>query len=163
MGDYTGRIGINRPAEQSFGFLAEIANMPLYLPQVKEARPLGGGRVMLVGEAWEAEGWLEVDDARRQMRWGSDALVYYRGELVVTGEGERCQVELRLHLVPLPHVAQRLAAQFGSVEDGLKAALERTLERIRQAVEAAGQPQRPRAQPSSKLWGRSATMNTDLS
>jgi len=168
MGDYTGRIDINRPAEEAFGFLADIGNMPRYLPSVRQARAEGGERIVLEGEAegrpWVAEGWMEVDPERRQMRWGSDALVYYKGELQVTGQGERCQVELRLHLVPLPHVAARLAQKSGSVEAGLKLALERTLESIRQAVEGSGpQRGRPPQQPGSKLYGRSATMNPDIS
>ncbi len=165
MGDYTGRIDINRPAEEAFGFLADIGNMPLYLPSVRQARAEGGERIFLSGEAegrpWEAEGWMEVDVERRRMRWGSDALVYYKGELQVSGQGERCQVELRLHLVPLPHVAARLAQKSGSVEAGLKLALERTLESIRQAVEGNGRAQ-ARPQQSSRLYGRSATMNPDI-
>ena len=164
MGDYTGRITINRPAEEAFGFLADVANMPRYLPSVREARAEAPGRILLLGEAegraWQAEGWIEIDAQRRQMRWGSDSLVYYKGELQVTGEGDRCQIELGLHLVPLPHVAQRMAQQAGSVEAGLKQALERTMESIRQAVEGGGQ--RARAQPGSRLFGRSPTMNTDL-
>ncbi len=166
MGDYTGRIDINRPAEEAFGFLADISNMPRYLPSVRQARAEGGDRIVLEGEAegqpWQAEGWMEVDPARSSMRWGSDALVYYKGELQVTGQGERCQVELRLHLVPLPHVAARMVQKSGSVEAGLKLALERTLESIRQAVEGNGR-QQVRPQPGSKLYGRSATMNPDIS
>jgi uncharacterized membrane protein len=166
MGDYTGRIDINRPAEEAFGFLADIGNMPLYLPSVRQARAGGGDRIVLEGEAeghaWQAEGWMDVDRDRRRMRWGSDALVYYKGELQVSGQGERCQVELRLHLVPLPHVAARMAQKSGSVEAGLKQALERTLENIRHAVEGNGAP-RAKSQPGSRLYGRSATMNPDIS
>ena len=143
MADYTGRISINRPAEEAFRFLADITNMPHYLPSVRQARADGPGRILLEGEAggqaWTAVGWMDTDPARRLMRWGSDSLVYYKGELQVAGEGERCQVELRLHMVPLPHVAQRMVQQAGSVEAGLKQALERTLESIRQTVESAGQ------------------------
>ncbi len=161
MGDYTGRISINRPAEVAFGFLADIANMPRYLPSVRQAHSTGPGQILLEGEAggqpWQAEGWMEVDAERRLMRWGSDALVYYKGELQVTGEGERCQVELHLHLVPLPHVAQRLAQQAGSVEAGLKQALERTLESIRQAVEGHAQP--GKVQPGHRFFSRGASMD----
>ncbi len=167
MGDYTGRIEINRPAGEAFGFLADIGNMPLYLPSVRQARAGGGDRIVLEGEAegqpWHAEGWMDVDPDRHRMRWGSDALVYYKGELQVTALGERCQVELRLHLVPLPHVAARLAQKSGSVEAGLKQALERTLESIRHAVEGTGAHRGKTQQPGSRLYGRSATMNPDIS
>jgi hypothetical protein len=112
------------------------------------------------GRAWQAEGWMDVAPERRQMRWGSDALVYYKGELQVTGQHDRCQVELRLHLVPLPHVAARMVEKSGSVEAGLKHALERTLESIRQAVEGSG-PMRGKQQPGAKLVGRGAMMKPE--
>jgi len=164
MGDYTGRIDIHRPAEEAFAFLADIGNMPRYLPSVRQARAEGGDRIVLDGEAegraWQAEGWMDVDPERQQMRWGSDALVYYKGELQVTGQGDRCQVELRLHLVPLPHIAARMVEKSGSVEAGLKHALERTLESIRQAVEGSG-PMRGKQQPGAKLFGRGAMMKPE--
>jgi uncharacterized membrane protein len=164
MGDYLGRLMINRPAAAVFGFLADTANMPHYLPTVRQVSAKGGNRLLLQGEAdghpWQAEGWLEVEPQHRRMRWGSEAPAEYRGELHVAGGDDHAEVELRLHLQPLPEVAQRMAQQAGSVEAGLRQAVEHTLEAIRQALE--GSPQHRLAEPTSRLYGHTATMNTDL-
>jgi uncharacterized protein YndB with AHSA1/START domain len=164
MGDYRGRVSINRPAREVFAFLADTANMPRYMPTVRQATPQGGNRLLLEGEAegkpWRSEGWMEVEPQQRRMRWGAEDPPRYHGEIQVSGEGEHSEVELRLHLNPKPEVAERMQRHDGDVDAGLRHALQRTLEAIRQVLDSGG-GHRP-AEPSSRLYGRSATMNTDL-
>lgn len=139
MGDYVGRIDIRRPAGEVFGYLSDIGNMPEYLPTVRRVERLAGEQVLVEGETdgrpYRAEGWFKIESARLMLSWGSDALVYYRGSMQVQARGEACRVELHLHLVPEPHVAQRMTEKSGSLDAAMTTALTRTLERIRASAE----------------------------
>jgi uncharacterized protein YndB with AHSA1/START domain len=173
MEEYTGRIAIDRTPAEVFAFLADIRQMPRYLPTVRQVEPAGTDRVVVAGEvdghAYRDEGWLRMDGPARRMRWGTGDGGDYRGELVVHDVGGRAEVEVRLTLSPQPALARRLQEQHGQVGHGMRVALERALGSIKAACEqgagAAAAKDTTRSAddlPDSRPFGSSATLNPDI-
>lgn len=178
MGDYTGRIEVNRPAAEVFAFLADIRNMPRYLPTVQHAGSQGPGQVAIEGESdghhYHSTGSFRADPEARRLSWDSDSRLDYRGELQVHdtgGGGDRCEVELRLHLAPESEGLKRIEEKGGSPEEVMRQALDRTLAGIRSACEAGtgagGGADKDTTRsaddlPDSRMFGSSATMNPDI-
>lgn len=173
MGDYTGRIEINRPAAEVFAFLSDIRNMPLYLPTVQQAGPQGLDHVAIEGDShghhYHSTGSFRADAEARRLTWDSDSRLDYRGELRISGEGDRCTVDLRLHLAPEDKALKRIEEQGGSPQQVMRQALEQTLNGIKACCETGG------AEPANKdttrsgddlrdsrPFGHSATMNPDI-
>lgn len=132
MSDYSRTIELNCPAEEVFTFVKDPRNMPQYLPTVHDARPQGEGRVEVAGDAaghdYRSDGWFDIDDQSRSMRWGSDGENKYSGSLEVEEMGDRCRVTVNLRFEPRPDQDQAFQEQTGSrdatINDGLQAALE---------------------------------------
>jgi uncharacterized protein YndB with AHSA1/START domain len=172
MGEYIGRIEIARSPAEVFAFLADLRNMPRYLPTVTRVGPQGhhdGHDDVAVegeadGHAYRNDGWLKADPETCRMTWGSDAMQDYGGEMAVTSATGGSTVELRLSLTPKPEVAARLQAEHGNVDHGLRLAVERTLGSIKQACETGGgSPAANDDDPAdSRPFGSSATLNPDI-
>ena len=175
MGDYSGRIGIDRPPAEVFAFLSDIRNMPRYLPTVQKVGPQGPDHVAVEGEShghhYHSTGSFRADPEARRMSWESDSRLDYRGELQVHGSGDRCEVELRLHLAPEDQVTTRPEESGGSPEEAMRQALDRTLASIRSCCESAAGGAEAAAKdttrsaddlPDSRMFGQSATMNPDV-
>lgn len=174
MDEFTGRIDIDRGADEVFAFLSDARNMPRYLPTVRQAQPQGGGRIAVDGEAeghaYHDEGWFNVDSAARHMRWGTSP--DYGGELTVhdTGTG-RCTVAVRLHHAAKGAKAQRMQQRSGSADHDIRRALDHALGTIKTACEQAGtsgeaaDKDAPRSAddlPDSRPFGKTATLNPDI-
>jgi uncharacterized protein YndB with AHSA1/START domain len=92
MGEYEQTTTMRAPPERVFEFVADIRNMPSYLPTTQSAEPQGGERVRVQGEAqghrYDSDGFLRRDPGRRRLEWGADE-GYYSGWLQVqeTGAG----------------------------------------------------------------------------
>jgi uncharacterized protein YndB with AHSA1/START domain len=171
MGEFTGRIRVERPAAEVFAFLSDPTAMPRYLQTVRRVEQQGPGRIAMEGEAhgheYRDEGWIKVEPEARRMRWGSDHLKDYGGEMIVTEAGGGAEVAIRLSLVPEPQVAKRMEQDSGDVDHAMQKAMERTLGAIKAACEGGGNaaPDAPRGGddlPESRPFGSSATLNPDL-
>ncbi|MDO9709692.1 SRPBCC family protein [Paracraurococcus lichenis] len=177
MGEYTGRIQIARPPAEVFAFLADLRNMPRYLPTVSHVGPQGHhddhDDVAIEGKAedrtYRDEGWLKAEPEGRRMRWGSHSLKDYGGTLQVTEASGGAAVEMRLQLTPKPEVAERMQREHGNVDHGMRLAVERTLAAIKAccegtAVSAAEKDTTRSADdlPDSRPFGSSATLNPDI-
>jgi hypothetical protein len=143
MGDYTGRIDIARPPAEVFAFLADIRNMPRYLPTVTHVGPLGHhddhDDVAVEGKAeghdYRNDGWMKAEPETRRLRWGSHTMQDYHGGLEVQAAPGGAIVVLQLSLTPKPEVVERLQREHGSVDSGMRQALDRTLASIKDACE----------------------------
>jgi hypothetical protein len=177
MGEYTGRIEIGRPPAEVFAFLADVRNMPRYLPTVTHVGPQGHhddhDDVAVEGEAegkqYRNDGWVKAEPESRRMTWGSHSLQDYHGALEVKDASSGCAVELRLSLTPKPEVAQRLQKEHGNVDHGMRLAVERTLGSIKACCEQGGMdPANKDTTRSaddlqdSRPFGSSATLNPDI-
>ncbi|MFC7473410.1 SRPBCC family protein [Dankookia sp. GCM10030260] len=172
MGEYTGRIEIARPPDEVFAFLAELRNMPRYLPTVTHVGPQGRHEqhddVAVEGEAgghpYHNDGWLKAEPEARRMRWGSHTMKDYGGALAVTSAAGGAVIELTLSLTPKPEVAQRMQAEHGSVDAGMRRSVDRTLGSIKACCEQADAPPRDIANDEdpaeARPFGSSATPNS---
>lgn len=83
---YTGTVAAE--PDVVFGFLADVRNLPSYLPLMTAARDLGEGRVemdtLVKGAEHTLEAWLKVDSDRRRIEWGSAREPGYHGWLEVS-------------------------------------------------------------------------------
>lgn len=67
--------------DQVFGALADVANLPRYVPQVTSAEPLDGDKVRVraryEGHTQEGEAWFRSDKSARRIEWGSPGGDYH--------------------------------------------------------------------------------------
>ncbi|MFH8238074.1 SRPBCC family protein [Streptomyces sp. NPDC018321] len=124
MGTYEKLITVAVPPERLFAYLADVENLPAYLPRLTSARPQGGDRVTVSAhidppDAPEQEvtsdAFIRVTEQGKSLTWGSPGPNDYHGRLHVTGGDEdisRLTVELH---------TERTEGQ--PVEDGLEEAL----------------------------------------
>ena len=173
MGDYTGSIEVERPAQEVFAFLSDIRNMPRYMPTVSHVGPQGADKVAVEGEShghhYHDEGWMRADEGARRMEWGSDSRADYGGILEVKETPAGTEVVLHLRVVPEGQAAARMQQEHGHVDHAMRIALERTLGQIKAAIEtgsgAAAGGDEPRSAddlPDSRPFGSSATLNPDI-
>jgi uncharacterized membrane protein len=79
------------PADKVYAALADVRNLPRYVPQLTSATPHDGDHVTVQaryeGHTQEGEAWFRTDDERRRIEWGSEGSDY-NGWLQVDPEGE---------------------------------------------------------------------------
>ena len=102
MGNYRFHESADLAADRVFAYLADVRNLPRYLPQMTSAGPAGADRVRVEarvsGRTEAGEAWMRVDRERWRVEWGSEATPDYGGKLVISDDGpERCTIELDLH------------------------------------------------------------------
>ena len=101
MGDYQRSQDVDAPADQLFGYLSEVGNLPRYFTAMTSAKLAGDGWVEVTadldGTTDKGEAWFQVDRERRHLDWGSDGPNEYRGSLDVTGNGSSSIVTVFLH------------------------------------------------------------------
>ncbi len=69
------------PPDAVFAALADIGNLPRYVPQVIAASLDGAGKVTVEaryeGHTQKGEGWFKVDESARRVEWGADGSDYH--------------------------------------------------------------------------------------
>ncbi|MFJ9743274.1 SRPBCC family protein [Streptomyces sp. NPDC101166] len=92
MGDYDDSITVTVPPERLFSYLADVQNLPAYLPRLTVARPHDGDRVTVTAhidppDAPEqdvtGEAWIRVVEEGKSLEWGAPGPHDYRGRLHV--------------------------------------------------------------------------------
>lgn len=90
------------PPEQVFSALADVGNLPRYVPQVTAAERLDGERIRVQaryeGHTQEGEAWFRTDAAERRLEWGSPGNEY-RGWIQVSPERDGSRLTLFLATV----------------------------------------------------------------
>ncbi len=152
-GTYEDGIGIDADPQAVFAYVSDVANLPGYLPPIREAsaRPLAEGTetdpevqgatgVHLVGEVkgqqFENDGWFLADDGARTLRWGAQTERTYSGRLQVTEDGGASRLQVQLEFGP-GSPDDDLQAQSGD-RDPVHEALGATLQSVKQQVEGTG-------------------------
>ncbi|MFD4237500.1 SRPBCC family protein [Streptomyces sp. NPDC058542] len=92
MGDYDSKITVAVPADRLFSYLADVKNLPAYMPRLTSARPHGGDQVTVTAhinppDAPEqdvtSEAWVRVVEENKSPEWGAAGPHHYRGRLHV--------------------------------------------------------------------------------
>ena len=85
--------------DRVFAALADVDNLPRYVPQVTAARRGAGDKVEVEaryeGHTQQGEGWFRVDESARLVEWGA-AGTDYHGSLQVSPEEEGSRLTLTL-------------------------------------------------------------------
>jgi uncharacterized membrane protein len=142
MPEYTDRIEVNAPADAVFAFVADVENLPKYLPTVHQAHSQGGERIEVEGEAnkhpYKSDGWFKVDQSGKAMTWGSDGENDYSGKMKVSGDGSRATVECSLHFTPPQGIKQSMDEHQGGPSAAMKDGLRASLQSIKDICEGKG-------------------------
>ncbi len=108
MGDYEDNITVAVAPARLFAYLADVANLPRYLPRLTDATPLGGDKVAVTAhidpqgrpeQDVHGEAWVHVISDGTTLEWGAPGPHDYHGRLEVS-PGKRDGTSLltvRLH------------------------------------------------------------------
>ena len=103
--DFESSLSMQASPEQVFDFIADISNLPKYLPTTKSAQPQGEGRVRVQGEAngqkYDGDGYLRPDKSALRMEWGADE-GYYNGWMQVEEQGDGSNVTVHISFKGAP-------------------------------------------------------------
>ncbi len=142
QGEYEETIGVDAPAKKVFDFVAEVGNMPKYLPTTKQAASQGKDRVHVEGKAhghdYKADGFLRADRHRNRLEWGSDEHDY-SGWMTVGEDGNRASVTVHISMHKKP------GGEHAPSPEEVREGIRKGLESIRNEVEGSGGKQEPRA------------------
>ena len=142
-GEYEENLTIDADVDQVFAFIADIRNLPKYLPTTKAAQSQGEGRVRVQGGAeghsYDSDGYLRPNAAAHRLEWGSDE-GYYNGSMQLEDRGGQTQVTVHISLRGKPPGAPEGSAPS---PDQVKEGLRKGLESIRNHVEGTGGKEEP--------------------
>jgi hypothetical protein len=117
--EFTGEIPIG--AEDVYSFVADIENLPTYLPLMTHARSLGEDKVEIEtevkGRVVHMAAWFRPDAQTRRIDWGSSTDDGYQGWMQVhEASDDSGSASVEFHLTtPLEHTLDpyfRAALQF---------------------------------------------------
>ena len=142
-GEYEDRLMVRGDPRRVFDFIADIRNLPHYVPTTKSAQPQGEDRVQVQGEAngqaYDADGYLRADAEAMRLEWGADE-GYYAGWMQIRPDGDGAEVTVHLSLRDTPGDDGDWPAPE-QVREGLR----KGLESIKSQVEGQGGKQEPSA------------------
>lgn len=134
MGDYDNSIAVAVPPERLFSYLADVRNLPGYLPRLTAVEPHGADTVTVTAHIDPPDGperdvtgeaWIRVVADGSSLEWGAPGAHDYHGRFHVVPGGEGSSLlTVELHTE---------AADGGAVAQGLREALHG----IKSAVESA--------------------------
>lgn len=134
---------INASPDTVYAFVADVSNLPQYLPTTKAAQPQGGGRVRVQGGGqgfeYDSDGYFRADPAARRLEWGADERDYHGWLTIVEAGGAS---DVTVHLSFSDRLPERIAQETGNppppglppIEEGLAA----SLQSIQNIVEGQG-------------------------
>jgi uncharacterized membrane protein len=138
-------IEVFAPADRIFEYLAEVKNVPEYLPTVKRAEPQQGERIRTQGQVgektYDSDGHFRPNQQNKRIEWGSDGENDYGGWLQVQDNGgTNSQVTVHIHYNPQPEKLQHMSESSPehSFESAMNEGIGKTLESIKRICEGKG-------------------------
>jgi len=161
--DFQHRQRIAAPPDRVYALVADVANLPKYVPTTKAAQAVPGGKVRLQGKPqghrYDSDGYFRADAASRRIEWGAEERDY-SGFLDVEDAGDG-RSDLTVHLSFSDQMPQRVEAEqqakqqdappAGGGPSGpqIQEGLEASLRSIQNLVEGRGGKEEPAsAQPT---------------
>lgn len=138
MPEFEQSLRIRSSADHVYEFIADVRNMPQYLPTTSRAEAHGSGRVRVEGDVhgrhYDSEGFLRRVDDRNRIEWGSDA-GDYAGWIEARDRGGD-QVDVVVHL---SFDDARWDADLADAREAdIRRALSAALRSIQQQLEGTG-------------------------
>jgi uncharacterized membrane protein len=139
MPDFEQTLRIRSTADDVYDFIADVKNMPRYLPTTSRAESRGqNDRVRVEGDVhgrhYDSEGFLRRVDDRNRIEWGSDE-GDYRGWIEARDrEDDQSDVTVHLHFDDASWSEEMRAAR----ETDIRSALSAALRSIQQQLEGTG-------------------------
>jgi hypothetical protein len=132
-----------------FAFVANMDNLPTFIPTVQAIEPQRDDRVrirgVIDGRSYIDDGWLHVDRDRRRLEWGDDEHTY-SGSLTVAGDNGGTQVVVHLSLPPhFTPSGRPITGEAGNAPDLVEQSLEDALDSLRNLMEGRGGKVEPSA------------------
>jgi hypothetical protein len=145
MTEYEHKLRMHVDPDAIFDFVADVRNLPKYLPTTHHAEPQGQDRVKVEGEAhehhYDSDGFLRADRKNRRLEWGADE-GYYSGWLEVRRLDGVSEVTVHLSLTGAPPgTDSNKGVPDAEIADGLLAGLRS----IQNHVEGRGGKEEPPA------------------
>ena len=148
MAEYEQTIVVKASPDAVFDFIADIRNMPRYLPTTHHAEAQGTGRVRVQGEVrgrtYDSDGWLRLDRTEHRMEWGSDGENQYSGWMEIEGDAAESLLTVHLSFVPKRHQEMQMEQQTGDTDTTIQQGLEAALRSIKAQCEGTGAKIEPR-------------------
>ena len=122
MADYEARTELGADADEVFGYLSDVANLPRYFTRMTSAEPGDDEEVHVsadLGERTvEGDAWFHVDNDAHTLSWGSEGDNDYHGHLHVgeQGLGAYVSVTLSTDRVAGPEIQQGLEDTLANIK-----------------------------------------------
>lgn len=143
LGEYEDSLTVQASADAVVDFVADVRNLPKYLPTTKDAQSQGPDRVRVQGEAqghqYDSDGYLRRAKEQGRLEWGADE-GYYSGWLQVRPEGDGANVTVHISLRGKPPGAP---ADGAPTPEQIQEGVRKSLESIRNYVEGRGGKEEP--------------------
>ncbi|MFE2927935.1 SRPBCC family protein [Streptomyces goshikiensis] len=134
MGDYDTSVNVAVPPATLFSYLADVENLPAYMPRLTSARRHDDDQVTVTAhidppgepqQAVQAEAWIRVLEEGRSLEWGAPGPHDYRGRLHVSAGDDdgssRLSVELHTERVEGAQVDEGLAEALRGIKSAVEA------------------------------------------
>ncbi len=97
--EFSSSLYMDASADAVTDFVADIKNMPKYMPTTKKAEDAGEHRVRVAGGGdgfqYDSEGYLRRNKDDGHLEWGSDEKTY-RGSMEIDPDGDGSNVTIKL-------------------------------------------------------------------
>ena len=118
---------MDAPADAVYDFVADISNMPKYMPTTKKAENVGDERVRVQGGGdgfqYDSEGYLRRNEDSGDLEWGADEGTY-NGSMSVDAKDDGSEVTIKLVFkgdkydqIPSEHVNEGLRTALESIKN----------------------------------------------
>lgn len=146
MSEYQNSIVIAANPDKVFDFVADINNLPQYLPTVHNATLESSDRIRIQGEAaghkYDDTGYFRADKESRKLEWGSDGESNYSGWLKVDQGEDTSTANLSVHISYGESHKKHEGVDWDNV---MNEGISKTLQSIKNLCEGRGGKVEPKA------------------
>jgi uncharacterized protein YndB with AHSA1/START domain len=139
MSEYERTATIQASPQAVFDFVADVENLPRYMPTTASAEPLGNEHVRVEGSAqghnYSADGYFHADPNAQRLEWKADE-GYYAGWLQVRSLDDGATSEVTVHIA-LQGYAPGTSPQQRPTDEQIERGLTDALAAIKASVEAS--------------------------
>jgi uncharacterized membrane protein len=151
MSEYQNSIVIAANPDKVFDFVADINNLPQYLPTVQNATLVSDDRIRIQGEAgghkYDDTGYFRANKETRKLEWGSDGKSNYSGWLKVDQGEDTSSAYITVHISYSLTTERQQEFEQKSMnwESVMNEGISKTLQSIKNICEGHGGKVEPKA------------------